>query len=137
MERFWNKVNKIPNGCWEWTARIEPKGYGRFSFEKKPRLAHRMAWFLTYGYFPIASIQVCHKCDNRKCVNPAHLFLGTNSANQRDRCLKGRASKKLSSEDVLEIRASDKSQRELAKTYKVDQALVQRIKANKIWKHVK
>lgn len=96
--RFWSKVNK--NGsiqshcpelgaCWEWQGRINVRGYGAFSIKGKTVQAHRFSWQLVNGAIP-GDLWVLHKCDNRLCLNPDHLFLGTNSDNIRDAIAKGR-----------------------------------------------
>ena len=85
-ERFWEKVDVAgPDGCWEWIAFKTRKGYGMFDGYR----AHRFAWLLTNGLVP-ESIFVLHKCDNRCCVNPNHLFLGTAKDNAVDMIQKGR-----------------------------------------------
>ena len=92
-ERFWAKVNKdAPNGCWLWTACIVSGGYGIFRFEDRGQAAHRIAWKLLIGPIP-NGLQICHNCpggDNPACVNPDHLFLGTQKDNIQDCIAKGR-----------------------------------------------
>jgi hypothetical protein len=92
-ERFWPKVDRNgPNGCWVWTGSLGAKGYGRIGSGARGAptlLAHRVAWGFKHGPIP-DGLFVCHKCDNPPCVNPEHLFLGTNRDNILDCMSKGR-----------------------------------------------
>lgn len=87
--RFWGKTRRTQNGCLEWTGCCAPNGYGQFAGFSGDRQAHRIAWRIARGPIP-AGLLACHKCDNRKCVDVDHLFLGTHSDNMRDMVAKGR-----------------------------------------------
>lgn len=90
-QRFWSRVKKgAKDECWEWQGPTQKTfGYGWTWFDGSARNTHRVAWILTHG--PIAAgLCVCHRCDNPKCCNPAHLFLGTKGENTLDMVAKGR-----------------------------------------------
>jgi hypothetical protein len=89
VDRFWEKVDKSGD-CWLWTGHRGCKGYGAAWAEGRHQAAHRVSWELAFGAIP-DGLHVLHHCDNPPCVNPDHLWLGTNSDNQRDCVAKGRA----------------------------------------------
>lgn len=133
----------IDTGCWEWNRYLNKSGYGRIIHKGNNILLHRLMFQLKYGEFD-SNLFVCHKCDNPKCCNPEHLFLGTAFDNNLDKKLKGRdkvkednPAAKLRNEDVINIRNLYKegniTQKELAKIYNVHPANICRIINNKIW----
>ncbi|KKL18823.1 hypothetical protein LCGC14_2471640 [marine sediment metagenome] len=133
MKRFWDKVDN--NGkdsfsdCWNWIASKDKDGYGRFFLNGKHRKAHRVS-FALWGFDVPDNRCVLHRCDNPACVNPAHLFLGTNKENSQDMVRKGRqANKKLSDEDVLWIRQLGGTTVQLAKCFGVAPSLISMIKS--------
>jgi hypothetical protein len=142
-ERFWSKVSEPDaNGCRNWLASLDHRGYGQFQLNYKMKKAHRIAYELIKGPIP-EGLHILHSCDNPKCVNPEHLSTGTNNDNVKDKMNKNRQCKgiqhgksKLTEAQVLEIRASDKTQQELANIYNLDQSTISYIKNNKLWKHL-
>lgn len=149
IERFWSKVNKSggDDACWEWMSSTNPKGYGKFWFIDDTISAHRFSWFLANGKIPRHQPFICHKCDNPKCVNPAHLFAGDSQDNISDMISKGRSltgekshAAKITSEDVIEIRRlwhnSRITSRQLGEKYGLGKTSVLRIIHGKTWAHL-
>jgi len=147
-ERFWEKVNVTTNidECWEWQAYVHPSGYGNINVNGKMRGAHQVAWELTFGPIPLEML-VCHICDNRKCANPNHLFLGSFQKNIEDRDMKHRGKipdnrgekhgmSKLKREDILEIRRmrqEGSTQKEIAVRFGIVRQTVSKILLGKAW----
>lgn len=144
VDKFWSSKTES-NGCWEWTKYKNSKGYGSLTFRKRAIRAHRLAWELTNGPIP-EGVMVLHKCDNPSCINPDHLFLGTNDDNMKDCASKGRIRNnsyrgeksnlvKLTAEKVLEIKRLKgvKSQYEIARQFGVTQGCIGRIHRGLNW----
>jgi hypothetical protein len=140
INRFFSRIAKMEStGCWEWTGTTNNSGYGLMGASGDIVSAHRFSWMHHFGDIA-EGLQVCHKCDNPKCVNPEHLFLGTNEDNQMDCVTKGRKPKKITLDDAVEIKrllAEGITQPKIAKRIGVSDAIVRNIKYGKAWKHVR
>lgn len=151
-ERFWPKVMKPMDwsACWTWQGATKRRGYGQFKvFSYTTASAHRLSYALYYGVNP-GELHVCHRCDNPACVNPAHLFLGTNADNVADKVAKGRAvgrdqrgernsAAKLSARAVHEIKAliaAGHKNTRIAARYGVTHQLISRIRRGRSWAEV-
>lgn len=147
LERFEDKIFYSPDGCWYWTGSMIPSGYGVFRANGTIRIASRISYELYRGVIP-ENILVCHHCDNRICVNPNHLFLGTYKDNRDDMVKKGRevilfgeenANSRLRNSDVIEIRklhSMGYSGQYIGNIYGVSRTMVAYIIKKQSWKHV-
>jgi len=144
-ERFWKHVDLwfgiTDEDCWNWIGAKSERGYGRMTNrEGRTRIASRISWILNRGKVS-DNMQVCHSCDNPACVNPSHLWIGTQDENMRDMSIKERSCKtKLTAETVKEIRKNYSSgeftQRQLAKAHGIRQSSLWNILAGKSWRHI-
>jgi hypothetical protein len=140
-ERFWRKVTRTP-GCWIWTGSRTQSGTGYGQFWTKGRLqpAHRVAWEFQNGLIP-AGKRLLHRCDNKPCVRPSHLFLGSQSDNLVDMVLKGRrASLKLTPTMVREIRslaALGLPSSLVSRRYRINPSHARHVASGRAWAHVR
>ena len=146
-DRFNRSVIKKESGCWDWSGCLYATGYGKITFQTKNWLAHRASYKIHKGDVP-SDMLVCHTCDNRKCTNPDHLFIGTHKDNLSDMKNKGRSNRgqkngrsKLTDEDVGSLKHMNRvryfEQKELAKHFGINRSLVSMILGEKVWQHVK
>lgn len=129
------------DGCWNWDG-DKNYGYGRLRVAESMQRAHRVAWYVYNGPIPDGQY-VLHQCDNRACIRPSHLFLGSHKDNMDDMIAKGRSAKgerhshaKLSEAQVLEIRESTLSTRGIAKVYGISQSQARNVKNGANWRHI-
>lgn len=159
--RFFKYVDKKQsNGCWTWVGAKTNGGYGSFRVDKSVMKAHRVSWIIHNGNIPenkdhYHGMVICHSCDNPMCVNPDHLFIGTQADNVKDRENKNRGVHKQNSPFVNGERnpmskitmdiaktirhlyfAERRTQKEIGQFYKLDQSSVSDICTNKHWKGV-
>ena len=144
VDKIW-----LGDGCWNWAGSIDKLGYGTFYFKREKRVqAHRYSWEMFNGPIPESKthrkLNVCHHCDNPKCVRPDHLFIGDDAANARDKVNKGRHpvgtqtyNSKLTDAAVRKIRSSNEFATVLAKKYNVCPSLIRGVKRGLRWAHVK
>lgn len=151
--RFWSRVDKSGE-CWVWKGSVTPPGYGRIGYDGKRGYAHRLSWELANGPIPDGMF-VLHRCDNRVCVRPEHLFLGTQSDNMADMDAKGRRVMptpeqqlrgeahpwaKFTESEVKEIRRlweAGCTQGAIARRFRTTQSYVSEIVSRRKWAHVR
>jgi hypothetical protein len=141
VERFWSKVAKT-EGCWNWTGALAGH-YGQCRSAPNVKVpAHRFSWVIHFGAIPDDQM-VLHRCDNRICVNPGHLFLGDARTNMRDMVEKGRHPKQLASyrakltpADVRAIRSSSATTVSLARMHHVDPSTIRAARKGLAWKNL-
>lgn len=145
-ERFWAKVNKYTlTDCWHWIGGKNEKGYGQLIVNGRMIKAHRFSYELHKGPIPEGKV-VMHSCDNRKCVNPEHLSIGTQAENMLDMKNKNRQARgsshtncKLNEDQVKEIKIKlnlGLSQRKIANEYGIHESQISLIKTGRTWKDV-
>lgn len=134
LERFRSKFVLMESGCHEWRSTLHRDGYGKFYMNGETIQGHRAAWILLIGEIPENS-WVLHKCDNRKCVNPEHLYLGNAKQNAKDRTDRKRYKVTTPFEVIQTIRqeyaTGEYSQQQLADKYGVKQSQVSRYILNR------
>ena len=141
IARFLSKVEKT-DGCWFWMAGLNRTGYGQFAAAGKNIRAHRYSYEFHKGLIP-KDMLVMHSCDQRNCVNPDHLALGTDADNVHDAMQKNRHQKgesngkcKLKESQVLEILSGDEPTDFFVEKFNISKEQVCKIRAGKQWKHL-
>jgi hypothetical protein len=139
IERFWQYVDKRgTDECWEWTASLMQKGYGQFNIgDHRTVRANRFSFELHYG--PLGKDHALHTCDNRKCVNPKHLFRGSQPVNMADMTKKGRRHSILDESKVKSIKLyllNRWPHRKIAEHFCVSKCTIQAIGTGRLWRNV-
>lgn len=143
-ERLEHYTNRTAGGCWKWTGQLDAWGYGRLKWRGRKALAHRLSWESTRGPVPIG-LWVLHRCDTPDCINPMHLFLGTEADNRADMFAKGRQGgprgranihAKLTEDQVRAIRSDIRLHSEIAAEYGVGESAVRKIRNRESWRHL-
>lgn len=145
LYRFIKKLNVDQySGCWNWAAGKRYNGYGVFTYNGKIESSHRVSWMIFNEKIP-EGLFVCHTCDNRACVNPEHLFLGTCKDNIHDMIKKKRnviqkgeskSTSILTNKDVLYIRNCNERNCDLADKFGIDRSTVSHIRRGNTWRHL-
>lgn len=147
---FWARMSISKESCWEWAGKFNHGGYGVIRWPSTgDQVAHRTSFLLTRG-IAAGSLQVCHHCDNRKCIRPDHLFLGNHKINHLDKLIKGRQYRPvgernphatLTDEKVIKIKELIRSKsglfdREIAAIVGCSRGQVSLVKFNRSWNHI-
>lgn len=141
IERF--SIPEPNSGCWLWTGSMRTTGYGCVNFNGKTMGAHRLSYESYKG--STGDLHVLHRCDMPACVNPDHLYIGTNKVNAYDRERRGRMlhpvgsehpRAKLTDDDVRFILTTDISSRQLGRRFGVDRTTVRKIRTGENWRHI-
>jgi hypothetical protein len=160
VERLWDRYVVTGSGCWEYTGVIVPNGYGRFRLNGRNVYAHRAAYEIANGQIPVG-MYVCHHCDNKPCINPDHLFIGSPRDNFQDAYVKGRITSRwgehrgidperqprgerhgcarlteAQAQEILDRATAGEPQRQLAAEFGVSFQLVSLIALRKRWAHL-
>lgn len=145
--RTMSPAKKLKRECWEWAGSLNDGGYGFVISKGRYVMAHRVSWELANGPIP-TGMKICHRCDNRRCINPHHLFLGTDADNVADMDAKGRRTvlrgekngfAKLTDADAAKIKAdlnAGRSLSDISQIFNVSKSTVSLIRRGRTWKHV-
>lgn len=147
MNKLMSNTIKQPTGCWEWQKSKNKNGYGQIRLGKTMVRTHRLSYQLFKGPIPV-KMHVCHSCDNPSCINPDHLWVGTQKDNMKDMVNKGRSKgvnlgsknpkSKLTEQQILEIREliGTIPVKEIAKKYNIGDIVIYNIKNRRLWNHI-
>lgn len=156
MNRFWAKVDKTPGlgpegDCWEWIGSYASHGYGSFKGSNKTYSTHRLSWEQANNTTAPSDMHVCHSCDNPRCCNPTHLWLGTPKQNMEDMAKKGRhgnsgkygefcPSHKFTEKEILEIRKALQSKQytyeQIGEIYHISPAYLTKLAYGETWMYL-
>jgi hypothetical protein len=139
MPRLWSRVTKTKT-CWNWTGAVNNKGYGVIGVGKRGKIAyvHRLVWAAEKGPIP-AALEICHRCDNPRCVRIAHMFLGSHATNMHDMAVKGRGNSTVSPTQVrkaIRLRQAGITRKDIVLQTGIKVGTLKDILRGKNWKHI-